>query len=97
MKNPSHKRLNESKKAFIQAMNEYKHTDKDIIQICEKQLELRLKIARLQDKKDKAVNNCHYLLALKYRDKEKELEAEQMPLINLLNILRRKLNKKPIK
>ena len=91
------KRLNSARKGFVKAMDEYPHTEKELIVICERQLHIRLKIAKLQDRKEKAVQQCKFEEAIKIRDRELKLSDEQMPFINLLNILRRKLNKKPIK
>lgn len=71
-------------------------TDREIIKIAAYQLELHLKIAQLKDKKCSAVNNGDYEMALSLRDKERDLEKKQMPYMELLNMMRKQLNKKPI-
>ena len=74
-----------------------KKTDKQVLQIVEKQLGLILNIANLQDQKNKAVEKEDYESVLHLRDMERTLKKEQMPFMEVYNLTRKQLHKKPIK
>ena len=68
--------------------------DKKLLKTVEKQLSLILLIAQEQDKKDKAVRAQDFETALYHRNEERRLLKEQIPFIDLLNMVIKNLKLK---